>query len=276
MFQKVDFKIDAHTHLGPWPTYKSCENDLIYSFNNYNLSFILVSVDQSETRNKNILRFKDSLEYILDFSSRYKGIGILIWVPLKRRLTSEEKEYLINYIKTNKNKIHGIKLHPYLSKTRINKDAKNMPFYLSLAREFNLPILVHSANDEYSKIGYLIEIAKLNPDINFISAHVELMGDIKRGMKLTKNVPNLYLDTAWVDPKFIKYAEKIGIIDKIIFGSDSPIDGATTLDNPMYQDLFNNKHAIKKENLDKILYKNAMKVYSIKTDNLINRIQRDK
>ena len=53
-----------------------------------------------------------------------------------------------------------------------------------------------------------------------------------------------------------------------MFGTDNPIDGYETLNNPIYQSYFNNDIKLKKKEYDNLMYKLAMKIYNIKKEEL--------
>ena len=76
-----------------------------------------------------------------------------------------------------------------------------------------------------------------------------------------------YCDTAWVDINFIKKLIDYKLTDKILFGTDNPIDGIRTLDEEIYQNYFNNSIRLTKSQINKIMYKNAIKLYDIKINN---------
>lgn len=273
--KKLNYVIDTHTHLGFWKTIKECENNLLYNFNNYNLSYALVSIDQTEIYREGleVMPFLKSLDYILDFVNRNKGFGILIWF---RTLHYSKNDVIVldKFINEHRDLIHGLKFHPTLSKTKCTSK-KLIPF-LNLARKYSLPILVHTALDEYANIEELGALAKNNSDINFIAAHLELGSNNKCSLTKIKEIPNLYGDTAWVNMESLREAKKLNIIRKIMFGSDSPIDGKDTLNHKFYQGYFNNKIGLRKDDYDKLMYKNALKIYSINEKDLITRYQWDK
>ena len=74
--KKLNYVIDTHTHLGFRKTIKECENNLLYNFNNYNLSYALVSVDQTEIYREGleVMPFLKSLDYIKTMNTPYKSI----------------------------------------------------------------------------------------------------------------------------------------------------------------------------------------------------------
>ncbi|MBQ6626694.1 MAG: amidohydrolase family protein, partial [Ruminococcus sp.] len=86
-----------------------------------------------------------------------------------------------------------------------------------------------------------------------------------------KELPNLYGDTTWVSVESTMRFLEICGDDKIVFGSDAPIDGKDTYltnrtgDRSLYQSYFNEfKDMVSKETYDKIMYKNAIKLFKIK------------
>lgn len=266
---KRSYLIDTHTHLGLNGLIKECENNLIYSFNNYDLSFILISFDMNEYNEKsnNNLSFEESLFYLKNFISRFNGMGILIWIPYGK--TKINIPLLEKFIIENRSNIYGLKLHPYQSRKTVL--TKRLNPYLEIARKYDLPILIHTALDKFSYIDSVKELALKNSDINFIAAHLELGSNHLYSLKCIKEVKNLYGDTAWVDPSLLKDILKMGLIDKICFGSDAPIDGKDTLKEDIYQKYINNFYKLKKSDYDKIMYLNALKIYKIKKENLLDR-----
>lgn len=235
---KLNYIVDTHTHIGYWPNLKSTEEALIASTRDHNISFSLVSFDGSEFLNETgrIVPQLKASKRSLKFIEANNYFGMLIWI---RPHSEKNIDEIDAFILKHRDKIYGLKFHPFLSRLRVN-DPRIYP-YLELARKYNLPLLVHTANDQYSKIKYLERVAKLFPDINFVAAHLELGTDNKEAIKVLKNNPNIYGDTAWVNPESLLLARKEKVLDKIMFGTDNPIDGYETLNNPYYVSYINNE-----------------------------------
>ncbi len=262
--KKSNYIIDTHTHLGCWPTLKECKNNLLFELKNYNIDFILISADQSEFHNDyKIQSFKKSLTTLLNFVKKSKNMGMLIWCRLNEET---DFSYLDTFINKNRKYIYGLKFHPALSKKVLTTE--NIKPFIELARKYDLPILVHTAIDEYSYIDSVKNLALYYKDINFIAAHLELLSDHLYAIKIIKETPNLYGDSAWVDSKVLPLIKKEGIINKFMFGSDSPIDGKETLSNPLYQSYFNNEMKLNIKDYNKIMYQNALKIYQINIKDL--------
>lgn len=259
-------KIDAHVHIGYWPSLNKVKRTLIASLKKYEFDYAIFSSDASEVLSQDHPDWPDvncysSLEIAKDalsFAKKHKNLFMLYWIkPNGEKLTQEMKEFILS----NRNIIKGLKIHPCLSEMKIT-DHKLEP-YLQFAKENDLPILVHTAKDKYSDIKYLSKVCKKYPTVNFIAAHMQLLSNNKSAVKELKANPNLYGDTAWVKPENIKYAINEGLENKIMFGSDNPIDGLNTYMNQYYQSYFANSIQLNRKQYNKLMYKNAIKVYNL-------------
>lgn len=261
---KTKFIIDAHAHTGYWPNLKECEDDLVISDKKHNINFCLFSFDGSEFNENTDHRVRLVMQIIgfekaYDFISRYPNkFGMLCWI---RPHTENNIKEVENFIVNHRSSVYGLKIHPFASQLKIN-DPIFIP-YFKLAEKYSLPILVHTATDKYSKVKYLAEVCKAWPHLNFIAAHGELYSNHKSCMKAMLECSNLYIDTAWFDISGINVFINNGLSDRIIFGTDNPIDGVKTLDNKLYLNYFSNSISMSQQDFDKIMYKNAIKVYQI-------------
>ena len=257
--------IDAHSHILLNKGIEESKEMILYSMKKYNVNYSLVSMDGTEYNDKehfyDLVSSVKGTKITLDFAkNNMDSIGILIWIrPHKEKNAPiEELEKLII---NNRNLIHGLKFHPYCSRLKVT--SKLLIPYFKLARKYNLPILVHTANDKYSSIYYLRKVALANKDITFIAAHLELLSDNKYALDVLKETENIYGDTAWVDPKKYRLIKNRHLEDKIMFGTDNPIDGKDTLNHPWYKKYLHHKFKINDEDYEKLMYLNAKKVYKI-------------
>jgi predicted TIM-barrel fold metal-dependent hydrolase len=257
--------IDAHAHLAHWPTLKECESELLLSQERYGVAYTLISdcdcAEYPSVTKYGIHRVSclQGLRRVLSFVKLYPDrFGALVWINPHNEIVTPELE---KCIADNRQWIHGLKFHPYESQLKIS--SPKLKPYLELARKFNLPICVHTAQDKYSDVAMLGAVAEKNPDIIFVAAHMQLVSDNKAALEVLKKHPNVYGDTAWVDMKIAKKVlTEIGE-DRILFGTDNPIDGVDTLNNPMYQAYYKNKVKLPGRLLHNLMYRNAEKVYHI-------------
>ena len=114
-------------------------------------------------------------------------------------------------------------------------------------------------------------MAKKYPKTKFVMVHMGLGTDNNQAINLISKLPNLYGDTTWVPVQSTLKLIKTAGIEKVFFGSDSPIDGKDTYlcnrngERSLYQQYFNElKTLISPENYDKLMYENAASVFDIK------------
>jgi predicted TIM-barrel fold metal-dependent hydrolase len=153
--------------------------------------------------------------------------------------------------------IYGIKYHPSVSDCELT-DSK-MEKFLSITKAYKLPMLVHCGRYWKSYIDYLLIVAKNNPEIIFIAAHLGGTAIQLARKSINKlvaaNLDNVYMDTSAIkQPWLIKRAVKNLGASKIIFGSDEP-----------YADLRINKKCVEYANIsdkakERIFYKNFKEV----------------
>ena len=248
--------VDVHAHLFSEPTLRQSEEEIRLSMRKYGIAFSLISncsaaefpsVGSEKVKNTTTLK---CLNQVLAFVKKNpKKLGAAVWIrPVKENGPSPE---LKECVKRNRAFIYALKFHPYCERTPITSPL--LEPWLAWAEEENLPIIVHTAEDEYSDIGFLVEAANKHPNLRFIAAHVQLCSDNQKGFAAISSTKNIYGDTAWVPMKVAaKILRKIGP-DRIMFGTDNPIDGVDTLANPMYQDYFSNR-----SRLSRTLYENLM------------------
>jgi predicted TIM-barrel fold metal-dependent hydrolase len=261
--------VDAHTHIGYWRSLEKTKDCLLSLMHTHDVNYAITSIDASEFKSlgKEFAPKTLRLNQIelntktLEFAKQNPCIFPLIWIKPNREYREKSIKTLDEFISINRDHIYGLKVHPWCSRIRMN-DRRLLPF-LALARKYNLPILVHTAKDKYADIKYLKEVALANPDLTFIAAHLQLLSDHSEGVETLKNVPNIYGDTAWVDISVVQQLIKLGLEDKIMFGTDCPIDKDRTYDEDIYQNYFKNKKKIKRSIMDKVMYKNAIRIYKL-------------
>lgn len=268
-------RIDTHVHIGGEAVgFHMNEAMVLEAMEKYKIDFSIVSNgDAGEMdHQQNLLPEKmqvsqeEALARCLAFARKYPDkIGAAPWVkPYTQGLTRE----LTEMMKKNRNFIYAIKLHPFHSNVTPT-DERMLP-YIELAEELNLPVVSHTGGCQAASSKYMYEVAKIFPKVNFVMVHMELGTDNKEAVKYLGKLDNLYGDTTWVPMKTTLEVVKRYGSNKMLFGSDMPIDGVDTyLCNPkgersMYQDYFYElPKLICKEDYENIMYKNALKLFHI-------------
>ncbi len=261
--------VDAHAHIASWPTLKRTKLLIRASMKKYGVEFTLVSsvdpaefpsVREDEAPNLSTL---EGLKQVVEMCKKTpKQIGAAVWF----RVHDEDgpSPALRKYIQKNRKYIYALKFHPWDEKAKISDPCCEK--WIQYARELDLPILVHTAEDEYSDVLFLEEAAKKNPDLRFVAAHMQLISDNQKALEVLRRTPNIYADTAWVKMEIADEVLRTIGEDRIFFGTDNPIDGIDTLANPMYRDYYENKTKLPPRLHRKLMRENAIAFYRLPLD----------
>lgn len=224
--------IDSHVHLGSMLGFSMSEADIIASMEKYGIVKALVSnVESSEFDSdwkpipaEAVVGELESNHRILELVRRHPGalFGQYWFKPATERLTPEA----VALIRDNLDAFRGLKMHPYHSMTSITDDACEP--WLDVAAELKLPVAVHTAGDRFSDPENVYTAAKAHPDVDFVMVHLGLGTDNAKAIDLVAKLPNLYGDTTWVSKENALRAVRSCGAEKILFGTDSPIDGIDT------------------------------------------------
>lgn len=189
------------------------------------------------------------------------------------------------------NEFKALKFHP----EALNLDANDEKYedYLKVAQKHSLPCVFHSAPGK-SDPTLIYNLAKKFSKVPVILYHMNLPAGIQEhDLKLTyhrnaiqivksaldKKDANLYLETSWAEPEAIVEAiSEIGA-DRIMFGSDAPIDKLCNQE-AYAQEIEKIKKAISEkfgdkaeEIINKIFYQNSKNLFFekswINTENII-------
>lgn len=267
--------IDSHAHIGNLIVLNLSVRKVLWSMERYCVDYSLVScIESTEYYNENKrlpwpLR-KTTMQVcrktVRAVKRHPKQLGALLWIQLGKPIPYEK---LYRFIQKNRAYIYGFKIHPYRSQVAPD-DPRVEPVY-QLAKEFHLPVAAHTGDIEVAKTKRLYNAAKAHPDVNFIAVHMDLESGNREAIDCISQLPNLYGDTTWVPVESTLHAiEKCGS-DKILFGTDNPIDGKTHMEfnragqRSLYQEYLNEfQTMVSHEDYEKIMYKNAEKLFGIK------------
>ena len=268
--------IDTHVHIGGGVLGYDMKEEMVWTeIEKYGIDYALVSdCDAVEVDHEQKLLPMEmqvpqekSLRRVLAFARKHpEKIGVGVWVkPLTETLTEE----LETLIKDNLGIIYAIKLHPYHSK--ISPMDERVRPYLELAKKYQLPVISHTGGCEEAEPVHLYEAALAYPEIPFVMVHMGLGSDNKAALDLLGKADNLYGDTTWVKMATTEEAIRRYGSKKMMFGSDSPVDGIDTyLCNPrgersLYQDYFHVlPEKVDAESYADLMWRNAVRVFGLK------------
>ena len=112
---------------------------------------------------------------------------------------------------------YGIKLHGLQGWQPYGKEIRRA---FSIARDKNLPVLLHTGEHEICRAGVYRKICCEFHDVKIILAHGR---PISETVEIMKECPNVYTDTAFMPKINIKIIKNAGLIQRILFGSDFPV-----------------------------------------------------
>lgn len=267
--------IDTHVHIGGDAAgFHMNEEIVLKSMEQYNIDISIVSnadsaeyitTDTPVPKDMQISQTK-TLARIIQFCRENPGkiYGAFWCRPNSETVTEETDKMLAD----NRDVIVALKVHPTLSNVSFS-DEKMYP-YFELAQKYNLPIIVHTANDKVANPLRVYEMACRYPNLIFIMAHMGLETDNKLAVDLMGKAPNLYADTAWVPIETtLEIIRKYGS-ERVVFGSDNPIDGLDTyFCNPkgepsLYRLYFGElKEMISHEDYANLMEQTASKIFGI-------------
>lgn len=266
--------IDTHVHIGGMLDFSMTEEDVLYAMETYGIDHCIVSsINATEFDHELKLipaKYQHSqlecLNDVVSFAKKYPSrISAAVWV----KPYGEKADYdLYKAINDNRKYIRAIKLHPYHSNTPF--DGRETDQFIELAQHYGLPVVVHTGGSDAASCARVYNMAKRFPKTRFVMVHMGLGTDNREATELIAKQPNLYGDTTWVPIESTVRLIKTAGAEKIMFGSDMPIDGRDTYlhnrrgDRSLYQQYFNElKELITPQEYDCLMYKNAAEFFGL-------------
>lgn len=117
-------------------------------------------------------------------------------------------------------KWEGIKIHPEAHKEWAYN--RNLTIQAAkIAQTYNLPLMIHTGEDSFSSAQTFEYLFFRYPHMKFVLAHGK---PLKQIISLLAKYHNIVIDTAFMQAKDVKKLVRLGVPDKIIFGTDTPIN----------------------------------------------------
>lgn len=153
-----------------------------------------------------------------------------------------------------------VKIHPDWQPWMWTK-RKNVNAAIALSRELDVPLLIHTGAMKYSEANIWEEVIKENPFQTFILAHCR---PFDQALRLMSKYTNVYGDLAFVNSDNFSSISKLGIADKVMWGSDLPIM-SRFIETPISEYYQNRldllKNAVSDEEFKKITELNFVKLF---------------
>ena len=129
------------------------------------------------------------------------------------------KHYAIPFL-LKKISWQGIKLH-FEAHPQWNNNPHLVRKAISIARNLNVPILLHTGERKTCNALRFLSLIKSNQDLTFILAHGR---PINETLVCLQECPNCYVDTAFMPAEALSTLIENGFSDRVLFGTDAPIN----------------------------------------------------
>ncbi len=242
--------IDSHIHLGSF--------SVAYPFAESRMEKVIQmlrdeGVDYALTSSAKALHCDcpEGNAEVLEAAKKYKEI-----IPCLVVNPWHEKQAMSDLEQWKENGYVGVKLHPDCHNYPLNSEAAEP--ILEFCQNQGLPVLTHSTGgNPLSGAGPIEDVAKKFDNLKLIAAHGGIFSD-RQVAQVVKDYPQLYLEISvgYEAGKLERTVEMIGP-DRILFGSDCP------LHNPSVMLQRVKVMKLSKEDEEKILWKNAVKLFSL-------------
>ena len=203
---------DFHIHIGKFNDLYTTPAELKAFLDSVEVNYFAVSSTTicNGDYNKVISEFKE-----LEMLCRGKMLPVLWIIP--SMLTDGAVEMFLDSGICWK----CIKIHPQLDPSVWTmNNGMEMQKVISIASTMQLPLLIHTGEYDGCYPSQYSKIIEQNPRVTFILAHGR---PIDETMKLMKQHPNVWADTAFMPMEHVGMLCYDGLADRILWGTDYPI-----------------------------------------------------
>ncbi len=169
------------------------------------LFFLTASDENYASYYKRFLREVETLQSLAGYDVAFPAL----WLPLAE-LANLKKYWREDFV--------ALKIHPAMENLATDSDYARA---MSLALELQKPLIIHTGYDEAMSCLRFAKIAKFFPDLKLILAHGR---PFEQCIEASKYSENIYFDTAYMPASEAEKLVNAGFGDRLIFGSDFPID----------------------------------------------------
>lgn len=157
-----------------------------------------------------------------------------------------------------------LKIHPFLNKGEWHLDSDLFFEVVDIAREMNLPLLIHTGDDNFCHAKLFEKVISQNIDVIFIMAHGRPLNE---AIYLSKKYANTYADSAFMPVADMKAFIDAGLSNKLLWGTDMCIPKyfrpGINLENYYKEKICAFSKIVSLEQYNQVTYLNAMKVFEI-------------
>jgi len=183
-----------------------------------------------ETVPTSTLSFDEQHAYVLDSVQKYPD-RLIGGIVMHARLWNDEVKETVRRLVQEQN-FRMIYIHPSLHKYWLpiqtpseGEGSKQMLYPIfETAREFDIPILIHTGEQPYAVPATVDFVAGEFADVKMIIAHLGTQGEMftAESLLVAERHQNVYLETSFAMPHMLIEAVHTIGPDRVIFGSNCP------------------------------------------------------
>lgn len=205
------FICDSHVHVGQFKELYFSPGEVIKKLKKLGIAKWAVSSTSTCDREFNFEKVKQELSEMMALAPE-QTLPILWIRPEMLEASKDLDRYdVLPFVAF---KIHGLS-HKWDPK------GKSLRRVFHIASERNIPLLLHTGGSPHTDAGVYSDVCSQFPDVMVVLAHGR---PVEQAIAVMKRCHNVHVDTAFMPVKDIKQIVASGLSDRIIFGTDSPID----------------------------------------------------
>ena len=140
----------------------------------------------------------------------------ILWLTPKMM----KRRYALPFMLHSKVRWRGIKMH-WGAHPEWAHNEKLVERGLGVAKKLKVPVLLHTGNFENCHAGKFAEIIQNNNDLTFVLAHGR---PVDEAIEIMNKCSNAFVDTAFMPMCDLHKILNGGLMEKVLFGTDAPIN----------------------------------------------------
>lgn len=199
--------IDAHNHIGEKKGLSFPVEELI------------IRMDKADIDKAIVFSFPEQIEneYIANSVKKYPD-RLIGFATVNPWLASAEDDlkYAVETLG-----LKGLKLHPVKHGYAFDNHTILDPIF-QICSQYSLPVIAYGGANVLSSPNMFEEMARSFPNVNILLAHGGQMYETRSAINVAKRQTNVYIETSSMFARRIISLLEEDMLDKIVFGTDSP------------------------------------------------------
>ena len=246
--------IDSHIHVGQYYQFYFSPTRISQLINDVGVDRYLVS--STTMCEENYPKVIDEITKLIELDGN--KVLPMMWI------TPEGLKGNIAWFLESAIKWRCLKIHPFLHPNDWNPKGEQFREVIDIAKELDIPILIHTGTDECCVANKYEELISNNPNVIFILAHGR---PLTHTLLITQNYDNAYADSAFMPIEEINKFVCKNLSHKLLWGTDMCIPQYFFPKADMKTYYLNKLSAFKNicspEEFNNVTFKNACKIFNI-------------